>query len=110
MTDPDDLALRALFYEAEDIDISATHEAFTASVMAQVCARQAKRKALFDSIWLALIIGFSVVALVLLPKALPILEVSFAQSGKAVGLSGESVLLMILALVSVIGWRVAVRD
>jgi ABC-type uncharacterized transport system permease subunit len=110
MTDQDDLLLSALFRDADEDQIGLGPPAFALAVMAQVANAQAQRRALVDSLWIAVVACAAVIFIVMAPIAWPMIEASWIKATMAYGLNTQSLMLVTTLLLSGIGWAVAVRD
>ena len=110
MTDPNDFLLSTLFQDADEDQLSLSQPAFTQQVMARVVEAQAKRKALIDSLLLAIIACVAVISIVLAPVAWPQIEAIWLQNTALYGLNEQSLVLIGILLLSGLGWAAAVKD
>jgi ABC-type uncharacterized transport system permease subunit len=110
MTNPDDLMLAALFQDAEDDQAGVTGPDFTQNVMVRVNEVQARRKALVDSLLVAAIACVAVICIVLAPSAWSAIEATLLKFESTYGLSGQSLALIGILVISGFGWAVAVKD
>lgn len=110
MTDPNDLLLSALFQDADEDQLSLSQPAFTQRVMTRVVEAQAKRKALIDSLLLAVVACVVVMGIVLVPTAWPQIEAVWLNSTALYGLNEQSLILIGILLLSGLGWVAAVQD
>jgi hypothetical protein len=106
----DDLALKALFHEAANLDAAAPGEGFVASVMQDVQADQARRQIWREAAFiLVAVLLFSGIAL-LAPAGLREIEAMMMASAALYGLSPQAVMLTLLLSLSFGGWWLATKS
>lgn len=110
MTDPNDLLLSALFQDADEDQPGLSPTAFTQHVMTRVLEAQARRKALVDSLSLAIIACVAVIGIVLAPTAWPQIELVLLKNTALYGLDEQSLVLIGILLLSGLSWAVAIKD